>query len=233
MRLLVLLLLVITLYNCNLPERQCKDYKTGSFYFEYSHNGETKRGYIERTETLQIERYDTKIDSSEVRWVNDCEVIFKTINPKRMVDKKDIHLKIITTTDSSYSFEYSYVGKSKKQKGTAVVSTSPAPITIENKSNLFRITENTLVHDSDSLSSLEINDGKITMLYKGRSLGKDDRYDYKITSQKNTLTHKPNYFLELTNETDTLKYEILENSKTNLSLMYLPTGKIHHYSTKN
>lgn len=233
MRLLVLIVLFVNLYNCTQPERHCKDYKTGSFYFEYSQNGETKRGYIERTETLQIERYDNTIDSSEVRWINDCEVIFKTINPKRMVDKNDIHLKIIATTDSSYTFEYSYVGKSNKQKGTALVTTPDRPITIENKSNLYRIADNTLIHDSDSLATLKIIDGKITMLYEGHSLGKDDSYDYNITSQKNTLTHKTNHFLELTNETDTLKYEILKNSESALSLMYLPTGKIHHYSTKN
>jgi len=73
-----------------------------------------------RTETLQIETYNGKIDSSEVRWINECEVIFKTINPKNRIEKKDIHLKILTTTDSSYTFEYSYVGESKKQKGTAI-----------------------------------------------------------------------------------------------------------------
>jgi hypothetical protein len=73
-----------------------------------------------RTEQLQIEKYNGKTDSSEVRWINDCEVIFKTINPKNRIEKKDIHLKILTTTDSSYTYEYSYVGETKKQKGVAI-----------------------------------------------------------------------------------------------------------------
>ncbi|GAL67031.1 hypothetical protein JCM19301_2196 [Jejuia pallidilutea] len=36
-----------------------------------------------------------------------------------MAEQKDIHLKILTTTDSSYTYEYSYVGEVNKAKGTA------------------------------------------------------------------------------------------------------------------
>jgi hypothetical protein len=54
-----------------------------------------------------------------VRWINDCEIIFKTINPKTLAEKKDIYLKILNTTDNTYNFEYGYVGEANKQKGTA------------------------------------------------------------------------------------------------------------------
>ena len=67
----------------------------------------------------KIETYNKKTDSSKLRWINDCEVIFTTINPKSMADKKDVHLKILTTTDSTYTFEYSYIGEITKQKGIA------------------------------------------------------------------------------------------------------------------
>lgn len=110
--------LFILITSCQQPVRNCIDFKTGYFEFNYNDNGVEKVGHILRSENLQIETYDNKIDSSEVRWINDCEVIFKTINPKRMVDKNDIHLKILTTTDSSYTFEYSYVGETSKQRGT-------------------------------------------------------------------------------------------------------------------
>jgi hypothetical protein len=46
-------------------------------------------------------------------------MIFKTINPKTLAEKKDIHLKILNTTDNAYKFEYGYVGEANKQKGTA------------------------------------------------------------------------------------------------------------------
>jgi len=68
---------------------------------------------------VQVETFEGKIDSSMVRWINDCEVIFKTINPKNMAERKDIHLKILSTTDSTYQFEYSYVGDVQKAKGVA------------------------------------------------------------------------------------------------------------------
>ena len=74
---------------------------------------------FKRNDSIQIETYNNQIDSSKLRWINDCEVVFKTINPKNMAEQKDIHLKILTTTDSSYTFEYSYIGDVKKQKGVA------------------------------------------------------------------------------------------------------------------
>ncbi len=113
------LLLLLTLFSCYETTRDCKDYKTGKFYSEVYINDELFKSTFNRTKKLQIETYNNKIDSSKLRWINDCEVIFKTINPKNRAERKDIHLKILTTTDSSYTFEYSYVGETKKQRGIA------------------------------------------------------------------------------------------------------------------
>lgn len=113
------LLLTLSLFSCYQTSRNCNDYKTGDFYSEVTIEGKVYKSTFSRTENLQIETYNKKIDSSQLRWINDCEVIFKTINPKSMAEEKDIHLKILTTTDSSYTFEYSYVGETKKQKGVA------------------------------------------------------------------------------------------------------------------
>jgi hypothetical protein len=113
------LLLLFSLVSCYQIERNCKDYKTGKFYSEVVINDVLYKSTFNRTEDLQIEMYNNKIDSSKLRWINDCEVIFKTTKPKNMAEKKDIHLKILVTTDSSYTFEYSYVGETKKQKGIA------------------------------------------------------------------------------------------------------------------
>ncbi len=112
-------LLVFSLFSCYETARDCKNYKTGTFFSEVSIDGELFKSTFIRTKKLQIETYNNKIDSSKLRWINDCEVVFKTINPKNMAERKDIHLKILTTTDSSYTFEYSYVGETKKQKGIA------------------------------------------------------------------------------------------------------------------
>ena len=109
----------MSFFSCYETARNCTDYKTGNFYSEVTIDGDVFKSKFNRTDTLQVEVYNNKTDSSQIRWINDCEVIFKTINPKNMAEQKDIHLKILTTTDSSYTYEYSYVGETKKQKGVA------------------------------------------------------------------------------------------------------------------
>ncbi len=113
------MLLTLSLFSCYQVERNCKDFKTGKFTSEVTINDKLYKSTFFRNDTLQVETYEGKTDSSSLRWINNCEVIFKTINPKSMAEQKDIHLKILTTTDSTYTFEYSYVGESKKQKGIA------------------------------------------------------------------------------------------------------------------
>lgn len=119
MKYFTLFLLAFCLISCYQVERNCSDYKTGKFDSEVTINGTLYKSTFYRNDTLQVETYEGKTDSSSLRWINDCEVVFKTINPKSMAEQKDIHLKILTTTDSTYTFEYSYVGEPKKQKGIA------------------------------------------------------------------------------------------------------------------
>ena len=129
MRCIPFLSVFLLLTSCYNIERNCVDFKTGTFYSEVVINEVLYKSTFSRTNTLQIEMYEGKTDSSKVRWINDCEVVFKTINPKNMAERKDIHLKILTTTDSSYTFEYSYVGETIKQKGIAFKKSS-VPIAI-------------------------------------------------------------------------------------------------------
>jgi len=114
-RILLGLVLCIVLSACYQPERDCKSFKTGDFTFEYTVNGEKKVSSFTRTDTYSIERYDNKVDTATVRWLNDCEFI---LNPSD--NKTPIHYKILSTTKDSYLFEYGIVGKSQKSKGTAV-----------------------------------------------------------------------------------------------------------------
>lgn len=119
MRFILLAILTTMLSGCYSAERNCLNFTVGEFASEVVIDNETYTSYFVRTDSLQVETFEGKTDSTTVRWINDCEVIFHTINPKSMIDKKDIHLKILTTTDSSYTFEYSYVGETKKQRGIA------------------------------------------------------------------------------------------------------------------
>lgn len=120
MRNVFLLVILLSFISCYQKTRNCSDFMVGTYKSEVIINNKLYTSNFMRTEALQIESYDGKIDSSEVRWINDCEVVFKTINPKNRIEKKNIHLKILSTTDTSYTFEYSYLGETKKQKGIAI-----------------------------------------------------------------------------------------------------------------
>jgi len=119
MKYLILLFVLISFNSCYKVERNCNAYKTGEFYSEAVINDKIYKSKFSRSTELQVETFEGKLDSSKVRWINDCEMIFKTINPKNRAERKDIHLKILVTTDSSYTYEYSYVGETIKQKGIA------------------------------------------------------------------------------------------------------------------
>ena len=115
------LLLLILFVSCDTPDRDCKDYHTGNFYTETTVNGTTYKSIFSRNYNgIQIEEFEGKVDSSNVRWVNDCEMILSPINPKSLNEKKNILIKILKTTDSSYTYEYSYLGNSKKLKAEAI-----------------------------------------------------------------------------------------------------------------
>ncbi len=124
MKRLFLLSLLTILTSCYTIERNCEDYKTGAFRFDYTVNGVEKSGKFLRTEKFSIDYFEGKIDSSSVRWINDCEFILKKINPKNTSEDDAIHMKILTTTDSSYTFEYKLAIKKmnrdqRVEKGTA------------------------------------------------------------------------------------------------------------------
>ncbi|EAZ95992.1 hypothetical protein FBBAL38_01195 [Flavobacteria bacterium BAL38] len=112
------LILLTLLTSCYNQERNCSDFKTGKFSSETEIEGKKYTSTFERNDSIQIETYEGKIDTFKVRWTNDCEYIMQNINPKNREEKKPVQMKILTTNSNSYSFEYSFVGDSKKQRGT-------------------------------------------------------------------------------------------------------------------
>ena len=102
-----------------MPERRCADFKTGTFTFETLLNGELVATRFIRNDTLEVDYFQGKADSSSIRWINDCEYIVKKLNPKSMSEEKAIHMKILSTDGDFYTFEYSLVGENTKQRGTA------------------------------------------------------------------------------------------------------------------
>ena len=112
------LLLLTLLTSCYNQERNCTDFKTGKFTSETEIEGKKYTSTFERNDSIQIESYEGKIDTFKVRWTNDCEYIIQNTNPKNREEKKAVQMKILTTKDNTYTFEYSFVEDSKKQRGT-------------------------------------------------------------------------------------------------------------------
>jgi hypothetical protein len=117
MKKLAFLLHSFIFVSCYNQENNCKDFKTGKFEFTQTINGKKKNSTFVRTEKLQIETYEGKTDTASVRWVNDCEFVLEKLHPKNMIEKKAISMRILFTKNNTYTFEYSFVGDSKKQKG--------------------------------------------------------------------------------------------------------------------
>ena len=113
--------LMALLIGCSEPpKRDCQNFKTGAFSFTTSLEGKTATTLFDRNDSLEIETFQGKKDTSYIRWINDCEYVLRRKNPNSRAEEKAIHIKILTTTDSTYTFEFNSVGDSKKLRGTAI-----------------------------------------------------------------------------------------------------------------
>lgn len=116
-KLFAIISLLFIFTSCFEPERNCSDFKTGTFEYETYLNGELATSTFKRNDSIEIDEFQGKSDTSSVRWINDCEYILKNLNPKSMAEEKPIHIKILTTNKDGYTFEYGIVGQDKKQRG--------------------------------------------------------------------------------------------------------------------
>lgn len=107
--------------GCYNVERNCNDFHTGTFQFQQIIGDQLQTSTFLRTESLEVEYFNTKVDSASIRWINDCECVLTKLNPKSNQDKRPISIKIISTKENEYVFEYALVGNQKnKQRGTIV-----------------------------------------------------------------------------------------------------------------
>ncbi len=118
MRIVVLSALLLLLTGCFSPDRNCKDFQTGTFSFTSIVLGDTLTTKFIRTDSIEVDYYLNRVDSSSVRWLSDCECIVKKMRPLSYQESKAVHMKILTTKNNTYTFEYNLVGDSaKKQRG--------------------------------------------------------------------------------------------------------------------
>ena len=114
MKKILLLSPLLLLMSCYNVERNCADFKTGKFKFEYEIDGVKKTTVFERNDSIEIETYEGKTDTSTIRWVNDCEYILQKKHPKmkaifftnsranrivKLLSEEDIHKYVIIGFD--------------------------------------------------------------------------------------------------------------------------------------
>lgn len=112
--------LVLLVASCYAPQRDCKAFTDGEFSFTTTVDSKEVTTVFVRQGDLEIDYFEGKVDSSSVRWINDCEYIVRKLHPKNRAEEQAVHMKILSTTDNSYTFEYNLVGDSNKSRGTAV-----------------------------------------------------------------------------------------------------------------
>ena len=113
------IILSLLFISCYSVERDCIEFRTGSFEFSTSINDSIVKSTFIRTDNYEIEQFKGVKDSSTIRWVNKCEFILTKINPKTNQEKRPIRIKILRTYGNSYDFEYSQVNNPQKiNRGT-------------------------------------------------------------------------------------------------------------------
>lgn len=118
--LLSLIVILILFCSCfRTPERNCSDFKTGVFEFVAITDSDTLTSIFERHEDYEIDRFQNQVDTSSVRWINDCEMILRNKNPKNNQEKEAIHIKILETDVNGYRFEYGFLSEPIKMRGYA------------------------------------------------------------------------------------------------------------------
>ncbi|MCF6224424.1 MAG: hypothetical protein L3J34_11945 [Flavobacteriaceae bacterium] len=114
----VILIISIFLFSCQENVKTSVDaFKTGMFKTALEDSETTSMAF--RNDTIQIETYDNKKDTFNIKWPNNFEYILVKRNPKTLLDSTPFHVKITAIKKNTYSFKAYYKGSNFKQKGTA------------------------------------------------------------------------------------------------------------------
>jgi hypothetical protein len=113
----ILLLLVAIIISCkNDKNLSIKDFKTGTFETFLDNSDATSTAT--RNKFLQIETYNSKKDTFEIKWKSNFEYILTKTHPKSKLDSTLFFVKITGIKGNSYTFKANYEGSNFKQTGT-------------------------------------------------------------------------------------------------------------------
>ena len=104
MKKIVLIIAVFTLMlSCKNEPLNADRFKTGTF--EIPEGKGYKKTIIIRQDSIQIEKYEDRIDTLSIAWKNNFHYTLKMLHPKSAIDEDPIHVKITHLEKDSYEFE--------------------------------------------------------------------------------------------------------------------------------
>ncbi len=93
----------LLLFNsCNSIDRDCSKFRTGKFLTQTEINDTIYTSVFTRNDKIQVENFNNVIDSSTYRWINECELVLRTLNPKSRSDLKNIHNGRTSAPNTNY-----------------------------------------------------------------------------------------------------------------------------------
>ena len=114
-----ILILAFLFTSCYNVERNCVDFKTGVFEFSTEVNDSLVTSNFTRTNEFEIELFNGIKDSSNIKWVNNCEFLLTKLNPRTNQERRPVRIKILRTYGDKYDFEFSQVNNPQKiSRGT-------------------------------------------------------------------------------------------------------------------
>ena len=116
--------ILLLIFSCYKVERNCLNFRFGTFKYERVIGNKLSTSFFIRDNDIEIEYYNNKIDTSKIKWVNECEFILRKQNPINNIEKKPISMKIISTHKNYYIFEFSLVGDNEKRQRGKIVKIS-------------------------------------------------------------------------------------------------------------
>lgn len=116
MKKFALIFVLLSIVACKNDELNPDRFKIGTF--EIPEGKGYQKTIIIRKDSLQIEKYEDRIDSLSIIWKNNFNYTLKMLHPKTAIDKDPIHVKITNLTKDSYDFEAAIGHSNFLQKGT-------------------------------------------------------------------------------------------------------------------
>lgn len=113
-------LLLFFLVSCYTPPNNCTEFRTGTFEYQAYAKGELIQAKIVRNDSLEIDYYNPKEpDTSQIRWINDCEYVLKKYNPTSSGEKRSFSMRILETDENTYKFVFKEIGSKQTKEFSA------------------------------------------------------------------------------------------------------------------